>query len=70
MEVHGACAMLVISSQPFNPVFLPATLASARLKCRRAGFSLSAAAVPAPDSYSYCVPSLLVHVPYYFATGR
>ena len=29
MEVHGACAMLVIFSQPFNPFFLPATLPSA-----------------------------------------
>jgi len=29
MEVHGACAMLVIFSQPFNPFFLPAALPSA-----------------------------------------
>jgi len=62
MEVHGTCAVLVISLHPFEPVFLPATLASARSKCRRAGISLSVATVLTLVPCSYCVPSLLVHL--------
>ena len=52
-EAHGACAVFIIPSQPFNPVFVPATLDSARFKFRQADLSLTVAVVSTPDSYSF-----------------